>query len=145
MDIKFIPFLLLLILCWTLNPFFKKKVISQTHPMSFAAINSTLCAFFFIALALVNRVHIDFKILKNRWLWAGLSTTCASSLSLIYLLKVANVGYLIPHTQPIVLLLTVFYGYWSGEHMNIHQLSGAVFVVIGLVLLNMKTNKGLPT
>lgn len=144
MTTSFVPFLCLLIISWTFNPFFKKKVLSEVDPVFFSTVNSLLCAFIFSILSVINKVDANIMILKSAWVWASLLTTCTSTLCLMYLLKIAHVGYLIPHTQPVVLLVTLVYSHYSGEYMNTYQKFGVVFVIIGVAMLNLKTKHDLP-
>ena len=67
------------------------------------------------------------------------SITLASSIILINLLQRTNVSYVMPHIQPLVLLLTMIIGYFIfQEKLNNYQLFGAVLTILGLWLLNKK-------
>lgn len=67
---------------------------------------------------------------------ASLITTVVSTYALVFLLRDNDVSWVIPHTQPLVLLLTIIKGYFVfHEKLTPRQLLGAMCIVMGVLLL----------
>ena len=137
----------LLVLCWTLNPFVKKKALVGLNPNTSLLLNhclvTSLLAVYFIYLFFNSKCNFnEIKNLNSKQILTSVvaaSITLASSIILINLLQRTNVSYVMPHIQPLVLLLTMIIGYFIfQEKLNNYQLFGAVLTILGLWLLNKK-------
>lgn len=140
-------FLIILIICWTLNPFFKKQLTHKLDSNELLIYNhslSTLLIFlYFLYLVNYNKCNWSkFKSLTRREFLisiAGSITTICASIILLNLVKHADVSYILPHTQPCILILTLFIGFiFFGEVVTREKLIGTLLVIIGLLFINKK-------
>ena len=70
-------------------------------------------------------------------------TTVIASLMLISLLKRNDASYVIPHIQPVVIILTFIFGYMLfNENINYKQAIGACLIVGGLYVINKYKTSG---
>lgn len=137
----------LLVICWTLNPFVKKKALKNLEPNTSLLLNhclvTGLLAIYFLYLFMNNKCNISqIKQLNFKQVIVSIvaaSITFASSVILINLLQRSDVSYVIPHIQPLVLLLTMVIGYFIfKEKLNNLQILGGILTIGGLWLLNKK-------
>lgn len=153
MDKNIATFLLLGLLAmgWTLNPFFKKRAIGDLNSYQYLFINSMIVSLF-IVLLFLHRVFtgkdtisfITNQINKNQFLWmlSGGIITFATSLLLIILIKEHNVSYIIPHIQPLVIVLTILMGFFLfKEDIEKNQVLGIILIIMGLIVINYKNKK----
>jgi len=138
--------IIILTLCWTLNPFLKKKSVGDFSSNEYIIFNhcfvSLLLIFYFIYLLYNGKCNIITKI-KNKkfkelsYAFFAAITTVISSIVLINLLKRENASYLIPHVQPVVIILTFIFGYLLfNENLNYKQILGGVLIIMGLFVIN---------
>ena len=82
----------------------------------------------------------------SRWMLASLVTTVASTYALVMLLRDNNASWVIPQTQPLVLMLTAVTGrVVFQERLSARQLLGVLLIIAAVFLLQHKpTNKTLP-
>ena len=150
MDKNIATFLLLglLALGWTLNPFFKKKAIGDLNSYQYLFIN-TMIVSIFIVLLFLHRIlngkdtlsFITNQINKNQLLWllCGGIITFTTSLLLIILIQQHDVSYIIPHIQPLVIVLTILFGFFLfKEEIDRNQVIGIILVIMGLIVINYK-------
>ena len=113
--------LLIVVICWTIQPFYKKiPLISMTDK---------------------NRFSFVKKMTKRNIFFIIISVTIGilGGLSYTYLLKQNNINYLIPHTNPLIIIFTLLIGYFIfKESMSINQIIGIILVIIGLIIINYK-------
>jgi uncharacterized membrane protein len=138
--------LILLITCWTLNPFFKKKVASKLDSNEHLIFNHGLCSILVI-------IYLIYLLSYNKYNWrtlknldsndvliaaCGAITTVMASVLLIRLLKDGDVSYILPHAQPCILVLTLFIGiFFYGESFTTNKILGISLIGSGIVFMNM--------
>ena len=139
----------LLILGWTIIPFLKKIPLEKITPISFLLFNhvtvGVLLCFYLIYLLyhgkFTKTVVSQYNSLSTREILfiviisiIGLIT----GIAWISLIKNNYVSYVIPHIQPIILILTLILSYFFfKEPINRYHLAGSFLVVSGLVLINL--------
>ena len=137
--------LCLLILGWTLNPFMKRRAIGKLSSMEYFVVNflltSVLCLIIWMILIRLGKcqVYVFNKMTTIELIWAigAAILTVLTGVALICLVKIFEVGHIIPQIQPGVILLTVFIGYIIfGESMDIFKCMGVILIVIGMILIN---------
>ena len=135
----------LLVLCWSFNPFLKKKSASNLNSQEYLIYNQFLCSIlvflYFIYLWKNNKCSITClqKMSSNEIIYSFVAAvvTLLSSTILITLLKQKDASYLIPHIQPLVILLTITLGYFMfGENITKYHLFGGILIVSGVVVIN---------
>ena len=144
MDYKYL-FIFLLIICWTLNPFFKKYSASKLSSSDYMIFNHILCTFivviYFIYLLInkqcdikcvqkLNNIDIMFSVF-------GALTSVLASILLIELLKKNGATDVIPNIQPLVLISTLVIGkFVFNENLTNSKILGILVIVGGLYLIN---------
>lgn len=139
----------LLILGWTIIPFLKKIPLEKITPISFLLFNhvtvGVLLLFYLIYLLyhgkFTKTVVSQYNNLSTREILfivivsiIGLIT----GIAWITLIKNNYVSYVIPHIQPIILMLTLILSYFFfKEPINRYHIAGSFLVVSGLVLINL--------
>ena len=139
----------LLILGWTIIPFLKKIPLERITPISFLLFNhvtvGVLLCFYLIYLLyhgkFTKTVVSQYNSLSTREILfiviisiIGLIT----GIAWISLIKNNYVSYVIPHIQPIILMLTLILSYFFfKEPINRYHIAGSFLVVSGLVLINL--------
>ena len=139
----------LLILGWTIIPFLKKIPLEKITPISFLLFNhvtvGVLLCFYLIYLLyhgkFTKTVVDQYNNLSTREILfivivsiIGLIT----GIAWISLIKNNYVSYVIPHIQPIILMLTLILSYFFfKEPINRYHIGGSFLVVSGLVLINL--------
>ena len=97
---------------------------------------------YFIYLIYNGKCNIISKIKNNKfkelfYSFLAAIVTVISSIVLMNLLKRKNASYLIPHIQPVVIILTLFLGYFMfNENLNYKQVFGGFLIVLGLFVIN---------
>ena len=122
--------LILLILCWTFNPFIKKILMKKLNPYEYMLLNGSII--FLVMMATIiyiisfDKKKINFSAYKTLnscdyvVLLFGAITSIMASLLLLYLIKMKDISYILPHTQSIVITLTMVIGYiFFDEHVNL--------------------------
>ncbi len=139
--------LVLLVLCWTVNPFMKKKIAAKMSSSEYMIFNHCLCSIliflYFIYLIKSDNFSINnIKSLDNKDFGISIMaalTTVLATVFLISLLKNNDASYVIPHVQPCVILLTMLVGYYLyDEGITKNKSFGAILIISGLVLMNYK-------
>lgn len=137
--------LILLVLCWTLNPFLKKKAIGNLSPdesliLSQCLIMFLLC-FYFAYLLIKKKCDLTkFTKLSTKQIFLNFIASLITAISAIVLIKLlqrTNVSYLIPQVQPIIMLLTILIGiFLFKEKLTFSQMIGCGLIIIGVWFLN---------
>tara|TARA_B100001094_G_C18164278_1_gene791118 strand:+ start:602 stop:1045 length:444 start_codon:yes stop_codon:yes gene_type:complete len=139
--------LFIIVICWTINPYFKKKGASKLSSEEFMFFNHFLCSIliiiYFLYLFYNNKCNINcIKKIDNKELVYsifGAFITVISSLLLIKLLKENDASYIISQIQPLVILLTIIVGYLIfHEALNKNKLIGGLIIILGLIIINKK-------
>ena len=141
----------ILVLAWTLNPFFKKKLMSKLNNEELFFINHIVITIFILLYFLYrykcNKIKLDCISKLNNFsrneiflLIFGAIITVIGARLLPYLLEQnKDVSYIISHIQPVVIMLTVLIGYmFFKEKITLTKLLGVIFIVIGLIVINVK-------
>jgi len=140
-------FLILLILCWTINPFLKKQIASKMSSSEYMIYNHGLCSFLVVIylgyLLYTKKYDVSsIKNLTNKEVGVsiiGAITTVLATILLIRLLKDNNASYVIPHVQPCIIIFTLLLGYFLyNENISKTQMLGIILVVSGIVVINYK-------
>lgn len=136
---------IILIICWTFNPFFRKGGLGALNPKQFWIFNIILCFVFTAIYVIYIFFNTDFNmdslanITKKQLLCCILSalTSVIAGLIFINLLKDDNVTFIIPQTTPICIILTLIIGYLLfNEEINKSQVIGGFIVIVGLYIFN---------
>ena len=143
-------FVVILVLCWTIDPFLKKNTMKTLTPDESLVFNKLLSATIIVGylVYLLCNKQCDFSKLKNLtkkemvYITMSAITTFVSAIALINLLQRENISYLIPQIQPMVILLTMCVGYFIyKETISYYQMLGGALIVGGVYFLNKKLNK----
>lgn len=141
-------FLLLLIICWTTNPFMKKQVATKMTSSEYMIYNHGLCSILivgYVVYLLLNKQYSIESLKKLTSKDIGISlvaalTTVVASVLLIDLLKNNDASYIIPHVQPCIIVLTLLVGYFLfKEQITSNKIIGTGLIVAGLVFMNYKS------
>lgn len=140
-------FLVLLVACWTLNPFLKKKSVGNLNSSDYLILNHTLCTIAVIVLGIYMfsckkcSMNSFRKLTTAEWIWASFAaiTTVLASYFLIDLLKIKDASFIIPQLQPCIIVLTLLIGYFLfNEEFTKNKAIGTALIVGGLVIFNYK-------
>ena len=139
----------LLILGWTIIPFLKKIPLEKITPISFLLFNHVTVGILLLFYLIYLLYHGKFtKTLvsqyNNLYTREMIFIVIVSIIGLITgiawitLIKNNYVSYVIPHIQPIILMLTLILSYFFfKEPINRYHIAGCFLVVSGLVLINL--------
>jgi uncharacterized membrane protein len=139
-------YILIIVLCWTFNPFLKKTVMKKMTAGEYFVINHFVITIFvlFYFFYLFNNGKCDIKCLMNldkkevTYLILASLTTILATIILLYLINLKDVSYIIAHVQPVVIALTVVVGYmFFSEHITRLKIFGISLVILGLIIMNM--------
>jgi uncharacterized membrane protein len=139
-------YILIIVLCWTFNPFLKKTVMKKMTASEFFVINHFVITIFvlFYFFYLFNNGKCDINCIMNLdrkeilYLVLAAITTIIATVILLYLINLKDVSYVIAHVQPVVIALTVVVGYmFFSENITRLKIFGISLVILGLVLMNM--------
>lgn len=139
-------YILIIVLCWTFNPFLKKTVMKKMTASEYFVVNHFVITVFvlFYFFYLFNNGKCDINCLMNlekkevMYLILGAVTTILATVMLLYLINLKDVSYVIAHIQPVVIALTVVVGYmFFSENITKTKIFGISLVILGLVLMNM--------
>jgi uncharacterized membrane protein len=139
--------IILLVTCWTLNPFLKRQMAGKLAANEYMIFNHSLCTILivlYVAYLLMNKQY-DIKPLQDLSRtdilvgFIGAFITVVSSVVLISLLQNNEASYIIPHVQPCIIVLTLIIGYFFyGEDISRNKLIGTGLIAMGLVFMNKK-------
>ena len=138
--------LLIIIICWTINPFLKKAIAQKMKPEEYLIVNHFAISFIMISylIYLLTKKKFDTNCLRKleykdlgTILLVSLSTIMGS-LILIYLLQKYDASFIIPNLQPVVIVLTILIGYFIyKETLDKKKIIGILFIISGIVLINI--------
>ena len=139
--------IILLVICWTINPFFKKLSAKNLNSEEFMFFNHFLCSIiiilYFIYLLYNKQYNIKCikKLTRYELIYSllGALLTVSSSLILIKLLKENNASFIIPQIQPLVIFLTILVGYIIfKEDLDNYKILGGILIIFGIFVINKK-------
>jgi uncharacterized membrane protein len=149
-----LTYFILVILCWTLNPFIKKIVLKkgkmntdEYFVINHLVITSILIVYF---IFLFNNRKCKTECIKNldrydiMYILLGAITSILGARLLLSIINQSDVSYMVAHIQPTVIALTFIIGYlFFSEQITIYKLIGVSLVILGILFLNKKslTNK----
>lgn len=142
--------IILLVLCWTINPFFKKLSAKKLNSEEFMFFNHFLCSIIIIVyfIYLLYNKQCNVKCIKKLdryeliYSLLGALLTVSSSLILIKLLKENNASFIIPQIQPLVIFLTIVTGFVIfKEDLDNYKILGGILIILGMLIMNKKKNK----
>lgn len=141
-------YILIIVLCWSFNPFLKKVVMKKMSAGEYFVINHFVITIFvlFYFFYLFNNGKCDLNCVMNLnskevgYLVLGAITTILATIVLLYLINIKDVSYIIAHIQPVVIALSVVIGYmFFSEEITKIKVAGVSLVILGLVLMNYKS------
>lgn len=139
--------MLVIIVCWSVNPFLKKTVMkNHKHINSYylnfltnAIMINTIYLYYFCT----NQYSYDTVLnFSNKELINSFGSSFVgviSSYTITQLLKQESASELLPQLQPLSIILTVAIGNLYGEKFNCQQIVGLLFLIIGLLIFNLKS------
>ena len=142
-------YLIFLIICWTINPFLKKILLKKLNPYEYLMIHNTVIACVILLLVLyftfINTTKINYSSYKlltigdmGILLFGSLSTILAS-LMFLYIIKLRDISYILPHIQSIIIALTMLVGYTLfSEKMTPKMIMGVGLIIGGITIINIE-------
>lgn len=147
MEDKYLTYVLLavLVICFTLNPFMKKRASGKLNSNEYMILNhaliTILIVIYFIYIFKTNKCDINClkKLDKGDMYWAigAAISGIVGSLILIMLIKREDVTFIMPQVQPIVIALGLLIGYFVfKEKITTLKIIGTVMIIGGVFVLN---------
>ena len=137
----------IVILCWTLSPFIKKKMLYKLTNDEYFIINHIFITIIIAGYFLYYKQTIDCDIncLKKLnvydyiYIIMGSIASFLGAKLILHLFKFKDVSYVVAHIQPIIIGLTFIIGYlFFKEKITIYKILGCAFIILGIVFLNKK-------
>ena len=149
MNILILLSFILVVLCWTFNPFIKKKILktSKLKVDEYFVINHFVITVLLIGyfIYLYKNRECSPNCIKQLtrydclYILLGSITSILGARLLLYIIKTNDISFMVAHIQPLVILLTFLIGYlFFMEQMTTYRLLGGILVIIGIILLNKK-------
>lgn len=147
MEFKLVVYLMIIILCFSLNPFFKKKILNKKvlnvdeYFMVNHFIVTGLLLVYFVILIKNKKCSIECWGRLDRYdimyILLGSFTSIIGARLLISLIKKKDITYLMVHLQPIVIAITFIVGYvFFKEKITLNKIMGILFILTGLIFIN---------
>lgn len=147
MDFKLVVYLMIIIFCFSLNPFFKKKILSKKvlnvdeyFMVNHFIITAILLIYFVIQ---IRRKECSIECWSRLdkydviYILLGSFTSIIGARLLISLIKKKDITYLMVHLQPIVIAITFIVGYiFFKEKITLNKIMGILFILTGLIFIN---------
>ena len=142
-------YILIVVLCWTLNPFIKKIVlkgkklnVDEYFIVNHLVVTLILGVYFFYLFKNKKCSPNCFKKLNKYdyiYIILGAITSILGARLLFSLIKKEDISYVVSNIQPMVIGLSFVIGYiFFSENITITRLIGASLIVLGLVFINKK-------
>tara|TARA_B110001469_G_scaffold127659_1_gene149562 strand:- start:1155 stop:1607 length:453 start_codon:yes stop_codon:yes gene_type:complete len=148
MNILILLSFILVVLCWTFNPFIKKKILKTTNLKvdEYFVINHFVITILLIGyfIYIYKKGECSSNCIKQLtrydclYILLGSITSILGARLLLYIIKTNDISFMVAHIQPLVILLSFLIGYiFFMEKMNIYRIFGGILVIIGIILLNI--------
>lgn len=137
--------MVLLILCFTINPFIKKHASKNVTSNEYTFIYQIFIVVFIIiySIYLLQTKSCDLECYKKMtlkelgWTILAVITGMVGSTLLLYLVKMDDVSYLVPNIQGIVILLGALIGYFIfNEVFDKYKVFGILLIFFGIISIN---------
>ena len=133
--------LLIVVICYSINPFLRKKALSNlTIESGYFLVQTTTAIGNLIYLYSIKN-NIDFKnikILNINFSFLCSILTILSSYKMNILLKKNNISNLTSKIQVLTILNSYLIDYNNIANMNKQQITGLIFMLIGIILTKTK-------
>lgn len=139
----------IVILCWTSNPFIKKKVMKngKLNTDEYFVLNHIV-----VTLILVGYFVYLFKNRKCKteciktlnksdilYILLGAITSILGARLLLTLIEQNDVSFMVANIQPIIIALSFVIGYmFFSENITTYKIIGVSLVILGIIFLNKK-------
>lgn len=145
----FYLYLLIIVLCWTLNPFIKKIILKsqKLNTDEYFVLNhlfvTIILGFYFFYLFKKKKCSPNclkqLSLYDYLFIFLGAISSILAARLMISIIKSEDVSFLIAHVQPMVIGLTFLIGYmFFSENITIHKVLGVSLIILGLILMNKK-------
>lgn len=138
-------YVFLIVICWSLTPFFKKRLIKKMGSHNLLLVNhfliTLLIIVYFIYLFTYNKCSInslkkldfyDYSIL----ILISAGTVFSTVILLEAISKAKNLSRLMPTITTLVIVSTILISYYFGEPLNFKKILALFLIVSGIALLN---------
>jgi len=142
---------IMLILSFTFTPLLRKQILKEFTDEEFYIIYNIALIVFIIIYAVyllkTNKCSLDFFKKKVTPKYAVICSFSAffalmGSVILTILLKRNDATFIIPQVQPVVILLTMVFGFLlAKENVTMNKIIGAAFIILGLIIINNSKGK----
>jgi uncharacterized membrane protein len=143
-------YFILVIICWTFNPFIKKIVLKKGHINidEYFVINhfivTAILIVYFIFLFNNRRCRSDCINSLDRYdvmyILLGAITSILGARLLLSIISYSDVSYMVAHIQPLVIALIFIIGYiFFSETITVYKLIGVSLIILGILFLNKKS------
>ena len=135
----------ILVICWTLTPFLRKKAIIKLTNEEYFVVNFLLTSLIalFVWCYLIKYGHTGYNVFAKMnytdmvWAFSSALLSILSAVCLIVLIKNNNVTHLIPKLSPCVLLLTCLLGVIVfGETLSTQKILAIFLIILGLIVFH---------
>ena len=145
----FYLYLLIIVICWTLNPFIKKIILKsqKLNTDEYFVLNhlfvTIILGFYFFYLFKKKKCSPNclkqLSLYDYLFIFLGAISSILAARLMISIIKSEDVSFLIAHVQPMVIGLTFLIGYmFFSENITIHKVLGVSLIILGLILMNKK-------
>lgn len=133
--------LLLVVFCYSINPFLRKKALSNLSTESGYALvqTTTIIGNLIYLYSVKNNIQSkNFKIINFNFSFLSSILTILSSYKMNILLKKNNISNLTSKIQVLTILNSYLIDYNNIANMNKQQITGLIFMLIGIILTKTK-------
>jgi uncharacterized membrane protein len=142
-------YLLVIVLCWTLNPFLKKVVLKskKLNTDEYFILNhlfvTLILGFYFFYLFKNKKCSPNcFRNLDKfdyLYIILGAITSILGARLMISIIKSEDISYLVANIQPMIIGLSFVIGYmFFSENVTISRVIGVTLIILGLIFMNKK-------
>jgi uncharacterized membrane protein len=137
--------IMILIICFTINPFIKKHASKNVNADEYIFIYQIFIVVFIVlsSIYLIQSKTCNINCYKKMsakdigWTILAVITGMIGSTLLLYLVKMDDVSYLIPNVQGIVILLGAAIGYFIfNESFDKFKFIGILLIFFGILSIN---------
>jgi uncharacterized membrane protein len=142
-------YILIIVLCWTLNPFIKKIVlkgkklnIDEYFIINHLVVTLILGGYFFYLFKNKKCSPNCFRKLDKYdylYITLGAVTSILGARLLFSIIKKEDISYVVANIQPMVIGLSFVIGYmFFSENITLTRLMGVSLIILGLICINKK-------